>query len=77
MTEPAVPGCTGKEAFERGNVARKVAQRMSSKGRKVEAYRCDVCPCWHVGTRPKSPRFGKDGQRLKPRDPRFIRAPKE
>lgn len=73
MTEPIWAGCTGKEPFERAGVARAVARRMSQRGKHVSAYRCDFCPNWHVGTPPKGPKFGKNGQRLKPVDPRHRR----
>lgn len=65
--------CTGKEPFESAAVARQVARRMSQRGKHVTSYRCDVCGLWHCGNPIKPPRFGKDGQRLRPSDPKHKR----
>jgi hypothetical protein len=43
------PGCTGKEPFDTGAIAREVARRMTKSGKAVEAYGCPACKLWHVG----------------------------
>lgn len=40
--------CAGKEKLT-GEAARKVAEKMRKKRRRVEAYRCLSCGHWHVG----------------------------
>jgi len=60
--------CFGKEAFASIGIAKKVASRMCRAGRRVNAYKCDTCAHWHVGTPVKAARFGKNGQKLTPAD---------
>lgn len=47
--EYQVSCCIGKSAMPAA-VAKKVAKRMSQRGRTVSAYLCPICAQWHVGS---------------------------
>lgn len=45
--------CEGMERFKSGRLARRIATRRRGHGRTQrarEAFRCDFCGFWHVGT---------------------------
>ncbi len=40
--------CEGKDRLS-PEKARQIAARMTRKDRRVDAYHCAICNCWHVG----------------------------
>lgn len=43
-------GCVGKEPFESRAVAEHVARRRRTEGKANQAYKCEFCRKWHIGT---------------------------
>lgn len=48
-----VAACTGKERFQTPQLAWGVLLRERRRSRGLEAYRCDFCGRFHIGTRLK------------------------
>lgn len=42
--------CAGKEQLT-ASIAKNIARRHKDKGRSTEAYKCDFCHYWHIGTK--------------------------